>query len=181
MGGVPPLCHKKHYTCMCLGHRPRHFQPPASKFFYCFLSNKFEKSSTHREILVQSCRNMPCLLVRMVNWLVEFWCTRCRDSAPPIKSPKFSRNIVFIHKRQKKIKSRPSTSFSEKKCQRNRLLFFWSMWWYHHYRWWYHLYKRRYQPLQAVVPPLQAVVPPLQAVVPPLQAVVPPLQAVVPP
>ena len=100
--GVPPLCHKKYY--MCLTHRPRHLQPPASKFFYCFLSNKFEKSSTHREILVQSCRNMPCLLVRMVNWLVEFWCTRSRDSAPPIKSPKFSRNIVFIHKRQKKLK-----------------------------------------------------------------------------
>ena len=87
---------------------------------------------------------MPCLLVRMVNWLVEFWCTRSRDSAPPIKSPKFSRNIVFIHKRQKKLKVALPHLFLKKVSEKQIIIFL----------------------VYVVVPPLQVVVPPLQALVP---------------
>ena len=67
--------------------------------------SKCEKSSTH-ELSVQSGRHFPCLLVNMVGWLVEFWCTRARDSA-------FLRNIVgtsFLFEKGKKNKNKKSPS-----------------------------------------------------------------------
>ena len=79
---------------MFLRHRPRQFQPARFKSFYCIPTNKCEKSSTHRELLVQSGRHLPCLLVSIVGWLVKFWCTRYRDSAPLIKCQKFLWNMV---------------------------------------------------------------------------------------
>ena len=93
---------------MFLRHRPRHFQPPRIKNFYCIPTNKCEKLSTHHELSVQSGRHFPCLLVSMVGWLVEFWCTCSRDSAVLIKSQKFLRNIVgtsfLFDKGKKKLK-----------------------------------------------------------------------------
>ena len=72
---------------ICLSQAPKNC-------LYYYTTNKCEKSSTHRELSVQSGRHLLCLLVRMVGWLVELWCTRSLDSAPLIKSQKFSRNIV---------------------------------------------------------------------------------------
>ena len=74
------------------------FNPHASKHFYFIPTNKCEKLSTHRELSVHSGRH---LLVHMVGWLVELWCTRSRDLAQLIKSQKFSCNIVFIRKSKK--------------------------------------------------------------------------------
>ena len=59
--------------------------------------------STHRELSVQSGRHMPCL------WLVEFWCTRSRDSAPLIKSWNFTEH------------SRTSFSFAKGKKNKNKV------------------------------------------------------------
>ena len=76
------LGHKK-VNYMFLRHRPRHFQPPRIKNFYCIPTDKCEKSTTRSELTVQSGCYLPCL------WLVKFWCTRPRDSAPLIKSQNF--------------------------------------------------------------------------------------------
>ena len=100
---------------MFLRHRPRHFQPPASKIFIAFqLVNV--KNRRHSELSVQSGRHLPCLLVSMVGWLAEFWCTRYRNSAPLIKSRKFLRNIVatsvfFAKGKKNKNKKSPSGIF----------------------------------------------------------------------
>ena len=69
--------------------------------------------STHHELSVQSGRHLPCLLMGLVGWLVEFWCTRSRNSAPLIIFKEHGRHIDFI--RNKNNKSRPPpASFSEK-------------------------------------------------------------------
>ena len=68
---------------MFLRHRDASLSTPRIKKFYYIPTNKCEKSSTHSELSVQSGRHLPCL------WLVEFWCTRSRDSAPLIKSLNF--------------------------------------------------------------------------------------------
>ena len=98
---------------MFLRHRPHHFQPPRIKNFYCIPTNKCEKLSSNHELSVQSGRHLPCLLVNMVGWLVELWCTHSRDSAPLIKSRKFLRNIVgtsFLFEKGKKNKNKKSPS-----------------------------------------------------------------------
>ena len=98
---------------MFLRHCPRNFQPPRIKNFYCIPTSKCEKSSTHRELSVQSGRHLPSLLVSMVGWLAEFWCTRSCDSAPLIKSRKFLQNIVrtwFLFAKGKKNKNKKPPS-----------------------------------------------------------------------
>ena len=112
------LGHKK--LIICFSGTARVTLNPRIKIFYCIPTNKCEKLLPHRELSVQSGRHLPCLLVSMVGWLAEFWCTSSRDSAPLIKS----RNIVgtsFYSQKVKKIKikSHPPASFSEKKCLRN--------------------------------------------------------------
>ena len=87
------LGHKKLIICFS-GTARVTFNPPHIKNFYCIPTSKCEKLSTHCKLSVQSGRHTPCLLVSMVGWLAEFWCTRSRDSAPLIKSRKFLRNIV---------------------------------------------------------------------------------------
>ena len=52
---------------MFLRHRPRYFQPPRIKNFYCIPTNKCEKLSTHSELSVQSGCHLPCLW--LVGWL----------------------------------------------------------------------------------------------------------------
>ena len=42
----------KKINYMFLRHRPRHFQPPRIKNFYCIFSIHIEKSSIHRELSV---------------------------------------------------------------------------------------------------------------------------------
>ena len=42
-------------------HHPRHSQPPRIKNFYCIATNKYEKSSTPRELSVQSGSHFTCL------------------------------------------------------------------------------------------------------------------------
>ena len=84
---------------MFLRHRPRHFQPPRIKNFYCIPTDKCEKSSTHSELTVQSGRHLPCLW--LVGWL--------NSGAPALAIrhhllkvgifTEHRRNIVFIHKR----------------------------------------------------------------------------------
>ena len=87
------------------------FNPPI-KNFYSIPTNKCEKSSTHRELSVQSGRHLPCLLVTMVGWLVEFWCTRSRDLAPFIKSRKFyGTSFLFEQGKKNKNKKSPSRIF----------------------------------------------------------------------
>ena len=74
---------------------------PASKIFIAF-----------QLIEVKNCQNIAIyqfnlaalLLVRMVVGWVEFWCTRCRYSAPLIKSLKFLRKIVLFAKGKKSKK-----------------------------------------------------------------------------
>ena len=84
---------------MFLRHRPRHFQPPRIKNFYCIPTDKCEKSSTHSELTVQSGRHLPCFW--LVGWL--------NSGAPALAIrhhllkvgifTEHRRNIVFIHKR----------------------------------------------------------------------------------
>ena len=86
---------------MFLRHRPRHFQPPRIKNFYCIPTDKCEKSSTHRpsELTVQSGRHLPCLW--LVGWLnsgasalaIRYHLLKVRIFT------EHRRNIVFIHKR----------------------------------------------------------------------------------
>ena len=114
---------------MFLRRRPRHFQPPASKIFIAF--QLINVKNCHQITNYQFNLAAICLLlVNLVGWLVEFWCTRSRDSAPLIKSRKFLQNIIgtsFLFEKSKKIKSRPPASFSEKKCLRNILLSFFGL------------------------------------------------------
>ena len=116
------LGHKKFIICF-LGTARDTFNPRI-KNFYSIPTSKCDKSSTHRELSVQSGGHLPCLLVSIVGWLAEFWYTLSRDSAPLIKSREFLRNIVgtlflFAKGKKIKIKSRPPASFSEKKGLRN--------------------------------------------------------------
>ena len=87
---------------MFLRNRPHHFQPPASKIFYCIPTNKCEKSSTHSELSVQSGRHLPC------SWLVG-WLNSgapARDSAPLIKSRNFYGTSSEHHFYSQKVKKK---------------------------------------------------------------------------
>ena len=98
---------------ICFSGNTHALSTPCIKIFYCIPTNKCEKSSTHHELSVQSGRHLPCLLVSMVGWLVEFWCTCSRDSAPLIKSWKFLQNIIgtsFLFENGKKNKNKKSPS-----------------------------------------------------------------------
>ena len=120
------LGHKKLIICIS-GTARVTFNPPASKIFIAFQLSKCEKSSTHRELSVQSGRHLPCLLVSMVGWLSEFWCTCSRDSAPLIKSRKFFYGTSFLLAKGKKIKikRRPPAFFLKKVPEKHIIKFLW--------------------------------------------------------
>ena len=89
-------------------HRPQHFQPPASKIFITFQLINVK----NRRHIVNYQFNLAAIWL-VYGWLVEFWCTRSRDSAPLIKSRNFygtSSEHSFYSQKVKKNKYKKSPS-----------------------------------------------------------------------
>ena len=89
---------------MFLRHRPRHFQPPASKIFIAFQLINVKKSSAHSELSVGWLNfGAPAIVIRHHLLKIRIFMEH-------------RQNIVFIHKKKikVKIKSHPPASFSEK-------------------------------------------------------------------